>query len=330
MKKLFLLLLSVYSFTVMAQDCNQFLIDFQKEFIQKNEDLWSKITYGTSSEASKYDRSKFESARKYITYYLACKADEIGYDNPTLNKLRNCIDFIYRDETNLIIAGEYDQKKSLNAQGYPNRYYVINSKFEIVREYDKVWDISSLIGDKINKEIYFVEKNKKQGIIDKYGNEIVTPDYDEVSWFVEDRAIIKNNGKEGVIDTKGNIILAPKYDGIAHYTEEYARVSYGKDFNNFRVGLMDKKGNEIISPQYYDSLEFFGGLFPVANKDFKWGFVNTKNEIVIPFKFGMAGKRFGYTERGVWYYEIQKKFGGNSEFVNKKGETFKSLTDVRD
>ena len=44
---------------------------------------------------------------------------------------------------------------------------------------------------------------------------------------------------------------------------------------------------------------------------------------------GSDGNFFGYTDDGVWYYVVQKSISGKGEFMNKKGETFKTLNDVR-
>lgn len=255
----------------------------------------------------------------------------MGYDNATLSKLKNCIDFIYREDTQLIIAGEYNENKGLNNSGNPNLYYVINSDFKIVKEYDDVSKIYNS-GDHFNDEIYSVVANNKKGIIDKYGNEIVAPQYDEISWYKEGKAVFKKNGKFGFINQSGTEIMPATYDNAHHeFFEGYLTIINGS-YPNEKFGLVDKNGNEVIAPQYEIAGKFFGGLWPVY-KDKKWGFVNTQNEVVIPFKFDMIGGSdgnfFGYTDGGVWYYVVQKNYSGKTEFMNKKGETFKTLSDVR-
>lgn len=324
------LIISLYFFAnqiIFGQDCNSHLQNFQSEYNQKQEKSSEKIDYGTG--ISKYDSTEFEKAKKHIVYFLACKAEDIGYDNLTLSKLRNCIDFIYRDDTHLIIAGEYDPKKLQDQNKFPNTYYVINPNFEIINEYDHVYQGSVSLGDPYNKDIYIVTKDRKKGIIDRNGKELLKPNYDEIRWFKDDRIIIRKNNKNGFADNNGNIIMQPKYDDChSTFSDGYLTVKNGS-YPNEKFGLVDKQGKEIITPQYEIAGNFFGDLLPVY-KDKKWGFVNTKNEIIIPFSYEMIGDNngFGYNKKNVWYYEVQKKWKGKKSYINKKGKEFPYKEDV--
>lgn len=321
--KTILLFLFAYQF-VSGQNCEVFMQKFQKEYQRKERT----ISYGG------FDKTKFNEAKVHITRFINCKADEIGYENEVLTKLKNCIDLIYREDTNLIIAGEYDEKKSLKLSEYPNRYYIINSKLEIINDYDEIRNYS-YFGDDYNKEIYYVIKNNKYGIIDKYGKEIVNPAYDEIYWFKDGRAVVKNMKKFGAVDISGKLVIPLEYDSNGYhyeFSDGYLTVVKG-EYPNQKFGLVDKNGVEVIKPQYEYALKYFGGLLPVR-KDEKMGFVNIKNEVVIPFKYDVVGGRDnywkGYNSKGVWYYLVQKKWDGKEEYINKKGEIFKRREDVKD
>lgn len=325
--KTILLFLFVYQF-VSGQNCEVFMQKFQKEYQRRTEASWDNISWGSG-----YDKTKFNEAKVHITRFINCKADEIGFKNEVLTKLKNCIDLIYREDTHLIIAGEYDEKKSLKQSEYSNRYYIINSNLEIVNEYDEIRDYSNS-KDNYNKEIYLVKKDTKYGIIDKNGMEVVKPIYDFIYGFNSERSVVINKDKYGAIDFKGNLIIPCIYDGAFNeFSEGYLTVANGA-YPNEKFGLIDKQGKEIIALQYEIAGNFFGGLLPVY-KNKKWGFVNIKNEIVIPFNFEDIGdhrkyNESGYNKNGIWFFQVQKKYGGKIEYINKKGKTFKLVEDVKD
>ena len=56
---------------------------------------------------------------------------------------------------------------------------------------------------------------------------------------------------------------------------------------------------ETITPQYEDASAFINGLAAVK-KDGKWGYINTDNEVVVPFQYDLAGEfNEGYAIVGV-------------------------------
>lgn len=75
-----------------------------------------------------------------------------------------------------------------------------------------------------------IEKNKKKGICDLAGKEIISPDrgYDEAFVFV-DGIFVKRSGKSGLCDYLGNEIVATVYDGQLVFIDH---VLYHKDTND--------------------------------------------------------------------------------------------------
>ncbi|HLR38105.1 MAG TPA: WG repeat-containing protein [Chitinophagaceae bacterium] len=65
---------------------------------------------------------------------------------------------------------------------------------------------------------------------------------------------------------------------------------------NGRFGFVDSVGKLVIQPEYSDVRLFKNG-FAVVKKDGKYGVINTKNEVVVPFKYAAAEieDRGGYT-----------------------------------
>lgn len=75
-----------------------------------------------------------------------------------------------------------------------------------------------------------IEKNKKKGICDLAGKEIISPDrgYDE-AFVLVDGIFVKRSGKSGLCDYSGNEIVATIYDGQLVFIDH---VLYHKDTND--------------------------------------------------------------------------------------------------
>lgn len=63
-------------------------------------------------------------------------------------------------------------------------------------------------------------------------------------------------------------------------------------FPNERISLLDKNGKKVVTLEPVNGKEIvsigtksFGGLFTAKNEDGKWGYINTKGEVVIDFKY---------------------------------------------
>ena len=69
-----------------------------------------------------------------------------------------------------------------------------------------------------------MRKKNRWGFIDDSGNEIISPQYEEVMGFWGDWAPIKKNGKWGFIDEQGNVIVDLIYDDLYSYGEHTATV----------------------------------------------------------------------------------------------------------
>jgi hypothetical protein len=161
-----------------------------------------------------------------------------------------------------------------------------------------------------------VESNKKWGIINTAGKELVEPTYDEIgnyfkntSWARKDKTFgivsdgkfipvdgaekiwdfetqdltfAKKNGKIGFIDLKGNWVITPIYDKAKAFSKNLAPVCVGSKW-----GYINPKAEFVIEPTYSDAEVFSSnGLAPVKEKN--WGFINETGKIVIPTQYGIT------------------------------------------
>ncbi len=131
------------------------------------------------------------------------------------------------------------------------------------------------------KSIAFIDNEKTgMGLMDLKENVLLNPEYEFVFAPKGEMVYLKKGGKKGLSDASGKLLLSTEYE---------------EDYQTFNEGLMviekDKKfgfantKGEIVIPIIYDGANWFSeGLAPVL-KDGKWGFINTKGETVIDFKF---------------------------------------------
>ena len=95
------------------------------------------------------------------------------------------------------------------------------------------------------------------------------------------------DGKSRLYDEVNNKYLTPKYDWIADiplYLDHNDSLTVFSNRLNKRGYLNKYTGEVAIEPQYESAWIFSDGLAAVM-KDKKIGFINEKNELVIPFRF---------------------------------------------
>lgn len=126
------------------------------------------------------------------------------------------------------------------------------------------------------------------GIINgKTANQILPIEYDRIDDLNDGLIRVqKPDGYIGFVDVNGKEVLPnlnARYDDVAfHFSNGFIRVE-----KNFEYGFINTKGEEIIPIQYSDVRDFSEGLAAVR-KDFTYGFINTKGELVIPYQFKAA------------------------------------------
>lgn len=182
-----------------------------------------------------------------------------------------------------------------------------------------------------------VRLNGKRGFIDKTGKTVIPFIFDFCFDFYNDLAYVEKDNKCGFIDRKGNIVIPYKYDFVEYGFNQAGLAIVGIKDNKvgeLKYGLIDKTGKEINKfeytsigdPFYTTDIEFYDGLIP-AEKNKKWGYLNTKGELVIPNKYdsvssfvnGKAIVKIGKT------YAFIDKTG--KEILLNKYNTVKSIDD---
>lgn len=129
----------------------------------------------------------------------------------------------------------------------------------------------------------------RNGYIDSRGHWVIPPKFSSAFGFANQVAVARPVGSHncGLIDRNGLWKCDPKYHQIFGFDEETSCTLAFEiigERRGLRVSLLDKEGHQV-GDAIYDSGHGAGeGLIPVS-RDSKWGMVNEKAELLIPYAF---------------------------------------------
>lgn len=212
--------------------------------------------------------------------YATTEAIGVGY-NVTINynKQSNSIQFY----TLPYLVNLYGTKLKSDGflgsnQSYKNQKSILQNLF-IVKKSNNLYGVINSSGEEIispkyksieynesGKEFYVKNSSNKVGIVTNTGDTKINLIYDEINMIDKQSGlyIVKSGDKYGVLDNAGNIIVHLEYENIGLNTSKFS--------------------NNNISNKYL----IYETLIPVYQNK-KWGFFNTKGEIVIPVEFDEVG-----------------------------------------
>ncbi len=87
-----------------------------------------------------------------------------------------------------------------------------------------------------------MSKNNKWGFVDKVGNIVVSPKYDEVGSFSEGLALVGQNNKWGFIDKTGKVVIPLKYEDADNFHDGIAGVLDASTGETFYI---NKQGERL-------------------------------------------------------------------------------------
>ena len=171
-----------------------------------------------------------------------------------------------------------------------------------------------------------VKSGSKYGYVDKEGSFLINPQFDRATFFWEGLASVASGGLCGYIDTKGNYVIPPTYRDVTTFTEgiawtvkkegapiaidkkgevlfalkEAERVySFSEGMARYRIvspydekeylyGFVNTKGETVVLPIYSDASNFAEGVAAVANEKGEYGYINKAGELTINYQFEHA------------------------------------------
>lgn len=185
---------------------------------------------------------------------------------------------------------------------------------------------SMAYGDEdLSRVLFPVEVDGKYGYIDKTGQIVIAPKFDDASPFSEGMARIlvgdHESGAFGYIDTTGKIVIKARFKGAGLFNEG---VAIARD--NKGLGAIDKNGRFILrlkSAKQDAHVEGFReGLTAVGlnwkeSYGFYYGFIDLNGKVVIPAKYHDA-KNFSEGLAAVQVYGAGDTRFGLYGFIDKK------------
>ena len=187
------------------------------------------------------------------------------------------------------------------------------SNLEKEENFKKIWvydnsNTSAYVYEPTMRQIYKIQGGK-YGLIDKNGNEVIAPIYDELL-FTSEKGIVKvkQNGKYGYVDINGYNITDIKYDDAYDFSDGMAIVNIGGTPNKRgrisggKFGYINKDGIEVIKVKYANATPFSDGLATVS-EDTDWVVINKSGKKLIDKSFEQLGE---YSEGRVAYCENAK------------------------
>lgn len=145
------------------------------------------------------------------------------------------------------------------------------------------------------KEGYFVTvrfidtatKDKLLGFMDRKGKTLFPPIFKDAQDFSEGLAYVMNDSIRGYINKKGELVISTPNTVGYNFVDGIAGVCKLPDY---KFGFMDKKGNMIIPFKFDEVEDFSEGLCKVFIKG-KYGYINKKGDVVVAARFD-EGKPF--------------------------------------
>lgn len=140
--------------------------------------------------------------------------------------------------------------------------------------------------NEFNDGLASVKKDDKWGYIDKTGK-LAIPMKFQAAWdFKNGYAFVKASNKCGFIDKKGNLVINIKYDcnNLRAIRDNMITVSI-----NNKLGCIDKTGKIIIKPNFDEINKFNEGIAAVKIGN-KWGYIDKTGKIIVKPKFDHTSK----------------------------------------
>ena len=128
------------------------------------------------------------------------------------------------------------------------------------------------------KALIAIKEDGKYGFIDTKGHVVIKPQFDEVSSFNGNYAVVKDDGKFKLIDKKGNVKFEEKYSSQIKYIAEYKVWLIEERLYNSKLKPLTNKGIVVN----YKGEGFFSWI---SEKDKKGGIMNYKGKVTYKYKF---------------------------------------------
>lgn len=154
---------------------------------------------------------------------------------------------------------------------------------------------------------HIVEKDHKWGVVGENGETIIpfeysfiTPDYYCGMYFVAHK-----QGLAGLLDANGTVVLPFEYEMLYLEPHEATIVAGLKPNNSWQLFNLESR-KPLINMSFYDRdfLFYYNGLLAAKSENGNMGAIDTKGNVVIPFKYQKLGNFY----HNVAEYHVVNKY----------------------
>ena len=159
--------------------------------------------------------------------------------------------------------------------------------------------------EKTSNDYLVYDFRGKNGYVDRKGNVVIEPQFDNAKSFSEGLAWAEKDGKSGYIDRTGIFVIELDAKDGEPFTDGFARVRMGDQ----NYDIINKKGEVVVDGKQFDNVRQMSEGMVVVCKDKKYGVLDRNgNQIAAPkfvecqdFSDGLAwvkiGKRWGCIDK---------------------------------
>ncbi len=234
-------------------------------------------------------------------------------------------DYVQAFSNGYAIVQNYENTDQFYDYSYNYLYNIIDTKGNLLLK-DWANNIIPLSNNNLFKITFKKDDIQKSNIVNKKF-EIIIEDCEEIYELDEDYLLVLKNDKFNLYSYEGKLItdadlLNKKLSEKFLFNEGIAIFSIPIDLYTFKYGYLNSKGEIIIKPIFSNASNFSDGMALVGKTDeyyyTKYGYIDTKGNMVIDFKFDYAYSFVdGMAKVGTYNYDL---YTYNYGFINKKGE----------
>jgi len=170
-------------------------------------------------------------------------------------------------------------------------YYIENGKYGFVLKNGYIQKAEfDWISDFNENNIAVIKQNNFYGLINSQGKKILEPQYDQILKAPKNIFILVKNSIYGFFNGDGCYLSAMAFDFLKEKPAEfYTNGNVLKLLRKNEEALMDLNGKLSMEFGTYDEINFASNSLIKVKKKNKYGFIDKKLNVVIPYKYEQAG-----------------------------------------
>jgi Protein of unknown function (DUF3298)/WG containing repeat len=158
-----------------------------------------------------------------------------------------------------------------------------------------------------------VRKNQLYGLINKLGEFVIQPLYQTMGDLKDNRLIVTDESGFHVLDETGKLLTKKPYSYINEYKDGRAKFYLDQD-TRLLYGYLDMTGREIIPASYLEASDFNDGKAVVKLEDNKYALINGDGDLIELYDYFYVSE---YGENKMAYRPNRESLYG---YLNEKGE----------